>query len=105
MPGPVRVRQIAGVLARRIVCAARSGQTLAGGQRYGMIKLGSRTELCLPEHPDWEVLARVGDKVRAGTTVLARLRPSAAEVPAAADTPEHLSAAEDPPTPNAREPQ
>jgi phosphatidylserine decarboxylase len=76
LPGPVRVRQIAGVLARRIVCAARPGDRLAAGQRYGMIKLGSRTEVCLPEHPSWEVLVRVGDKARGGLTVLARWRTS-----------------------------
>jgi phosphatidylserine decarboxylase len=71
--GPIRIRQIAGVLARRIVCAARSGDSLTAGQRYGMIKLGSRTEILLPEHPDWEILVRVGAKVKGGLTVLARL--------------------------------
>ncbi len=78
LPGPVRVRQIAGVLARRIVCAARVGDRLTAGQRFGMIKLGSRTEVCLAEDARWEVLVRIGDHVKAGLTVLARLRtPSA----------------------------
>lgn len=72
LPGPVRVRQIAGVLARRIVCTARPGDTLAAGQRYGMIKLGSRTEVCLPEDARWEVCVQVGQAVRAGSTILAR---------------------------------
>lgn len=72
LPGPIRVRQIAGVLARRIVCTARPGDELAAGQRYGMIKLGSRTEVCLPVDPGWEVAVSVGDRVRAGRTVLAR---------------------------------
>lgn len=72
LPGPVHVRQIAGVLARRIVCTARPGATLAAGQRYGMIKLGSRTEVCLPEDARWEVCVQVGQAARAGCTVLAR---------------------------------
>jgi hypothetical protein len=40
-----------------------------------MIKLGSRTEVCLPEHADWEIAVRVGQHVKGGETVLARLRP------------------------------
>lgn len=74
LPGPVRVRQIAGVLARRIVCMARVGERLTAGQRYGMIKLGSRTEVCLVDDPAWEVRVAVGDAVQAGRTVLARWR-------------------------------
>jgi phosphatidylserine decarboxylase len=74
LPGPVRVRQIAGVLARRIVCTARVGERLTAGQRYGMIKLGSRTEVCLVDDPAWEVRVAVGDAVKAGRTVLARRR-------------------------------
>ena len=77
LPGPVRVRQIAGVLARRIVCRVRPGDMLAAGQRYGMIKLGSRTEVCLPESAEWEVCVRVGARARAGRTILARLRAGA----------------------------
>lgn len=79
LPGPVRVRQIAGVLARRIVCTARVSDELAAGQRFGMIKLGSRTEVCVPADPAWQVAVSVGDKVRAGLTVLARYRPRADE--------------------------
>jgi len=78
LPGPVRVRQIAGVLARRIVCAVKSGDYLTAGDRFGMIKLGSRTEVCVPADPRWEVLVRPGQKVRAGVTVLVRLRPAGA---------------------------
>lgn len=76
LPGPVRVRQIAGVLARRIVCAVRTGEKLSAGQRFGMIKLGSQTEVCVPEDPRWEVLVRDRQVVRGGRTVLARLRES-----------------------------
>jgi phosphatidylserine decarboxylase len=72
LPGPVHVRQIAGVLARRIVCRAVPGDALSAGQRYGMIKLGSRTELVAPADARWQVAVRVGQCVRAGTTVLAR---------------------------------
>jgi phosphatidylserine decarboxylase len=74
IPGLVRVRQIAGVLARRIVCAAEPGDHLATGERFGMIKFGSRTELCVHEDPRWQVTVRVGDHVKAGVTVLAELR-------------------------------
>jgi phosphatidylserine decarboxylase len=72
LPGPVRVRQIAGILARRIVCVAQPGMQLAAGERFGMIKLGSRTEVCVPEDPGWHVCVQVGDAVRAGQTVLLR---------------------------------
>lgn len=68
------VRQVSGAIARRIVCAVREGQQLAGGQRFGMIKFGSRTELYLPAGARVECLVRVGDKVKAGMTPLARYR-------------------------------
>ena len=70
--GPVTVRQISGAVARRIVCNAAEGDILAKGERFGMIKLGSRTELYLP--PGTEVCAAMKDRVRAGTTVVARFR-------------------------------
>jgi len=68
------VRQISGAIARRIVCAAREGQQLAGGERFGMIKFGSRTELYLPAGTQIECLVQVGDKVKAGLTPLAKYR-------------------------------
>lgn len=74
LPGPIRVRQIAGMLARRIVCRVGVGDAVAAGQRFGMIKLGSRTEISVPERDDWEVLVNVGASVRAGATPLLRLR-------------------------------
>jgi len=77
LPGPIHVRQIAGVLARRIVCTAQTGAALAAGQPFGMIKLGSRTEVCLPADAPWEICVRVGQHVKAGQTVLARLRAAA----------------------------
>jgi phosphatidylserine decarboxylase len=66
------VRQISGAVARRIVCAVRPGQCLAGGERFGMIKFGSRTELYLPARKNLACMIRVGDKVKAGVTPLAR---------------------------------
>jgi phosphatidylserine decarboxylase len=66
------VRQISGAVARRIVCAAREGQQLAGGEPFGMIKFGSRTELYVPAGRSIECMVQVGDKVKAGVTPLAR---------------------------------
>jgi phosphatidylserine decarboxylase len=66
------VRQIAGTLARRIVCWVRPGESLERGVRYGMIKLGSRTDLILPRHEGLEVLVRPGQAVRAGRSIVAR---------------------------------
>jgi phosphatidylserine decarboxylase len=74
LPGPVRVKQIAGGLARRIVCTPRNGDVLAAGERFGMIKLGSRAELWIREDHRWEVLVAPRRHVRGGATVLARLR-------------------------------
>jgi len=66
------VRQISGAIARRIVCAARQGQSLARGEKFGMIKFGSRTELYVPASEYMQCLVRIGDHVRAGTTPLVR---------------------------------
>lgn len=71
LPGPIGVRQIAGLLAKRIVCAVAPGATLKQGERFGMIKLGSQTELLAPEG-DWDVPVQVGDAVRGGVTCMAR---------------------------------
>jgi phosphatidylserine decarboxylase len=62
--------QIAGFLARRIVCYLRPGMSVGRGQRYGMIKFGSRADVYLP--PATPVRVQVGDRVRAGVTVLAQ---------------------------------
>jgi phosphatidylserine decarboxylase len=72
--GPTRVlvRQVAGVLARRIVCAARTGDRLERGQRFGMIKFGSRAEVYVPVETGFRVEARLGQRVRAGETILGR---------------------------------
>ena len=68
----VLVRQVAGVLARRIVCAAAAGERVERGQRFGMIKFGSRAEVYVPVEAGFEVRARLGQRVRAGETVLGR---------------------------------
>lgn len=70
----IAVRQIAGQFARRIVCDLRPGETVARGHKFGMIKLGSRTELILPAAEDLTILAEVGQKVRGGADVLAQYR-------------------------------
>lgn len=66
------VRQISGAIARRIVCEAKTEQDFAGGERFGMIKFGSRTELYLPFREELKPLVKVGDKVKAGLTVFIR---------------------------------
>jgi phosphatidylserine decarboxylase len=68
----MRVRQIAGAIARRVVCWAAPGDYLARGDRFGMIKFGSRTELSLPRAPGLELLVRPGQKVYAGVTAVAK---------------------------------
>ncbi len=69
------VCQIAGVIARRIVCAASVGDVLTKGQRFGMVKLGSRVELYLPCADQYSVTVRPGDRVHAGRSVLATHAP------------------------------
>ena len=69
---PVAVRQISGVIARRIVCAVSEGDSVGRGEKIGMIKFGSMTELYIPADAPFEIRVAVGDKVRAGTTVIGR---------------------------------
>jgi phosphatidylserine decarboxylase len=66
------VRQISGAVARRIVCRAARGRRLTCGEKFGMIKFGSRTELYLPVRANARCLVRAGDKVKAGLTPLVR---------------------------------
>jgi phosphatidylserine decarboxylase len=65
------VRQLTGAIARRIVGWAKIGQELKRGERFGMIRFGSRTEVYLPLSA--EVLVKVGDHVSGGSTIIARL--------------------------------
>jgi phosphatidylserine decarboxylase len=64
--------QIAGLVARRILCYVDAGAELSRGQRYGFIRFGSRVDVYLP--PDAEPVAALGDKVSATETILARLK-------------------------------
>jgi phosphatidylserine decarboxylase len=66
------VRQVSGAIARRIVCDAEKGQEFTGGAIFGMIKFGSRTELYLPAGSSAKIKVKIGDKVNAGITVLAK---------------------------------
>jgi len=63
--------QVAGLIARRILCYVAAGAELARGQRFGFIRFGSRVDVYLPL--DAEVKAAIGEKVAAGETVIARL--------------------------------
>ncbi|HTH94827.1 MAG TPA: phosphatidylserine decarboxylase [Rhodocyclaceae bacterium] len=63
--------QVAGLIARRILCYAKAGDTLARGQRYGFIRFGSRVDVYLPT--DCRARVTIGDKVSATSTVLAEL--------------------------------
>jgi phosphatidylserine decarboxylase len=70
--GTFVVRQLTGMIARRIVGWSEVGDELKKGEHFGMIRFGSRTEVYLPL--DAEVLVKVGERVTGGTTVIARLR-------------------------------
>ncbi len=64
--------QIVGILARRIVCWRKAGDDLDIGEKYGLIKFGSRTDLLMPKNV--EILVKVGDRVIGGETIIGRLR-------------------------------
>ncbi len=67
----VTCTQIAGILARRIVCWPKAGDNLQRGQKFGLIKFGSRTDILMPASV--EIVVSVGDRVTGGETVIARL--------------------------------
>jgi phosphatidylserine decarboxylase len=68
----ITFKQIAGLLARRIVCRCAEGQTIERGQRVGLIKFGSRVDVLLPANAELRV--KVGDRVKGGASVLAAVR-------------------------------
>jgi phosphatidylserine decarboxylase len=72
--GDIGIVQIAGLVARRIVCTLREGEEVIAGQRIGLIRFGSRAEVYLPR--DWSVLAVSGQRAIGGETVLADARGS-----------------------------
>jgi len=73
--GPIVVRQIVGILARRIVCRVTEGQQVSAGERFGVMKFGSRIDLFLPKSAT--ILVKTGDKVVGGETTLATLAANA----------------------------
>ena len=70
---PVKVvfSQISGLIARRIICYKRAGDIVGLGERVGLIKFGSRVDVFLG--PEWTVTVRMGERVRAGSSVIARI--------------------------------
>jgi phosphatidylserine decarboxylase len=66
--GKVVLKQIAGIIARRIVCKLKPGDSVRAGERFGMIKFGSRLDLFLPENVQIEV--KLNQKVKAGETII-----------------------------------
>jgi phosphatidylserine decarboxylase len=68
----VLVKQIAGLIARRIVCYAKPGDTVRTGERYGLIRFGSRVDLFLPK--DAELKVKIGDRVKGARDVIAVIR-------------------------------
>ena len=69
--GPMTVKQISGAIARRIVCVTSEGKHLTKGEKFGMIKFGSRTELYLPMNAT--ILVKTGQRVNGGSSNLARI--------------------------------
>jgi phosphatidylserine decarboxylase len=65
-------KQIAGLIARRVVCWKKPGDKVALGERIGLIKFGSRMDVILG--PEWDITIRVGERVAAGSSVIARRR-------------------------------
>jgi phosphatidylserine decarboxylase len=72
----VMFKQIAGLIARRIICYKKPGDILEPGERIGLIKFGSRVDVFLG--PEWELMVRAGDRVIAGSSVIARILETAA---------------------------
>lgn len=70
--GKILMKQIAGILARRVVCYSKVGDEVTAGQRMGLMKFGSRIDLMLPLGA--KVNVKVGDKVKGGVTVLGELQ-------------------------------
>jgi phosphatidylserine decarboxylase len=71
---PTRVvfKQIAGLIARRLICYKKAGDVVAAGERIGLMKFGSRIDVFLG--PEWDVVVRAGEKVRGGSGILARMK-------------------------------
>jgi phosphatidylserine decarboxylase len=72
VPTSVMFKQIAGLIARRIICYKKPGDILEPGERIGLIKFGSRVDVFLG--PEWTIVVHPGDRVRAGSSIIARIR-------------------------------
>jgi len=70
-PTQVTFKQIAGLIARRIICYKRAGDIVEAGERVGLIKFGSRVDVVFG--PEWQVTVKPGDRVAAGSSVIARI--------------------------------
>jgi phosphatidylserine decarboxylase len=66
----VTFKQIAGLIARRIVCSIKVGDEVGKGERIGLIKFGSRCDVLFG--PEWEITVRLGERVAAGSSIIAR---------------------------------
>ncbi|MBI4379123.1 MAG: phosphatidylserine decarboxylase family protein [Nitrospinae bacterium] len=66
------VKQIAGIIARRIMCWVKEGDEVEKGMRYGLIRFGSRVDIFLP--PDAEISVKIGDKVKGGINIIGKLK-------------------------------
>lgn len=73
----VLFKQIAGAVARRIVAEVKTGQQVIAGERFGMIKFGSRVDILMPKES--QIMVKLHDRVTAGETIIARYRAAAAE--------------------------
>ncbi len=90
--GPVIVRQVAGLIARRIICRVQVGDAISRGQRMGLIKFGSRTDLILPAIAGLEPTVKLNDVVRGGSSVLMRYQPIRQEAGAARQPRDNVTA-------------
>lgn len=70
--GRIVVKQIVGFIARRIVCHVQEGDSVQAGQKFGLIRFGSRVDVILPHHAT--VTAKIGDRVKGGETILGVLK-------------------------------
>jgi len=68
----ILVKQIAGIIARRIVCYAKPGDVIQKGERYGIIRFGSRVDIFLPK--DSEIKVKLGDRVKGARDIIALLK-------------------------------
>ena len=73
-PRRIRIKQISGAIARRIVNSLKLEEPVFAGERFGMIKFGSRTDVLIPASDAVDVLVKVGDKVQGGSSILLRFK-------------------------------